>query len=121
MKGRPNFEYHVQWTGSGSDLATWEPERNLKNASQVVQTYWDNLHAQGMKVPWSKPKFVGAVEVAQRRGRVAGALAPEASTTHRPVPPSRKRRIRRQKGLPETRAIGLSTDLWVSPLHYVHA
>ena len=33
---RPTFEYFVQWAGFGSDLATWEPESNLKNASRVV-------------------------------------------------------------------------------------
>ena len=64
-----------------------------------------------MKVPWSKPRFVSAVEVAQHRGRVEGALAPEASTTHRSIPPSRKRRLRRKKGLPETRATGPLLDL----------
>jgi len=40
-KGRPNFEYLVQWRGFGSDHDTWEPERSLKNVSQVVQLYWD--------------------------------------------------------------------------------
>ena len=29
-KGRPSFEYHVQWTCCDSDLATWEPERILR-------------------------------------------------------------------------------------------
>ena len=38
-KGRPSFQYLVKWTGPDSDLPTWEPERNLKNASQGVQTY----------------------------------------------------------------------------------
>ena len=50
-KGRPSFEYLVQWTDMDSDQSTWEPERNLKNSSQTVQRYWDNLQAQGVKVP----------------------------------------------------------------------
>ena len=36
IRGRPNFDYLVRWRGSRSDDDTWEPERNLKNASQVV-------------------------------------------------------------------------------------
>ena len=78
VKSRPSFDYLVRWRGFGSDHDTWEPERNLKNASEVVQTYWDQYKAKGLQVPWSKPKFTSAIEVAQRRGRVAGATAPTA-------------------------------------------
>ncbi len=40
---------------------------------RLSRIYWDDLQAQGMKIPWSKPTFVSAVDVAQRRGRVARA------------------------------------------------
>ena len=45
-QGRPSFEYQIQWRGSGSGHDTsWYPERNLKDASQAVQNYWDMLRA----------------------------------------------------------------------------
>ena len=111
-KGRPSSEYLVQWTGMDSDLYTWEPERNLKNSSQTVLRYWDNLQAQGVKVPWSKPKFVSAVEVAQRRGRIEEAsLASGAVSTRRPIPKSLKRRLRRKKGLTRPGPVPQALDL----------
>ncbi len=97
VKSRPSFDYLVRWRGFGSDHDTWEPERNLKNASQVVQTYWDQCKAKGLEVPWSKPKFTSAVEVAQRRGRVARAPAHIAVSSAGKTGPtvSQKRRTRR--------------------------
>ena len=72
-------------------------EEQLKNASQIVQSYWDLHKSKGLQVPRSKPKFTSAIEVAQRKGRVAGAgaLAPKAvSIAGKAIPgPSRKRRI----------------------------
>ena len=98
IRGRPSFDYLVRWRGSGSDHDTWEPERNLKNASQVVQTYWDQYKAKGLQVPWSKPKFTSAIDVAQRRGRAAEAPASDAvSSAGKTVPSSLKRRIRRRR------------------------
>ena len=97
IKGRPSFKNLVQWRGFGSDDDTWELERHLKNASQVVQTYWDQYKAKGLQIPWSKPKFTSAVEVAQRRGRAAGAIAPAAdSLAGKTIPPPLKRRNRRR-------------------------
>ena len=95
-KEGPTFEYLIRWSGHGSDSSTWEPERNLKNASQVVQIYWDNLQAQGMKIPWSKPTFVSAIDVAQRRGRAARAHALLAGSVHGPIPRSHRRRVRKK-------------------------
>ena len=110
-QGRPSFEYLVQWRGSGSDLdTTWEPKRNLKYASQAVQFYWDMLRAQGLKVPRSKARFTSAVEVAQRRGRVAGAKAPMASPTDG-ILASYKRRIRRKSRAACAQATRPTNDL----------
>ena len=103
LKSRPSFEYLVQWRGSGSDHDTWEPERNLKNASQVVQTYWDQCKAKGLQVPWSKPKSTSVFEVAQRRGRIAGTTVPNAPSAGKTGPTvSQKRRLRRHSSVART-------------------
>ena len=92
----------MHWRGSGSDHDSWEPDVNLKNAPQIVQSYWDGLKSKGLEVPWNKPTFTSTVTVAQRRGRVVEASTSQAKTTS-PIPMSRKRRTRRKQG---KRALG---------------
>jgi len=111
VKSRPSFDYQVRWRGLGSDHDTWEPERNLRNASQVVQTYWDQCKAKGLRVPWSKPKCTFAVIVAQRRGRVARAIAHDAVSSAGKTGPtvSQKRRTRRHSRAARPMSQGLWT------------
>ena len=49
-KGETHFKHLVHWRGSGSDHDSWEPDVNLKNAPQIVQSYWDGLKAKGLEV-----------------------------------------------------------------------
>ena len=34
-------KFLVKWLGYGHENNTWEPEKNLKNSSKLVQEYWD--------------------------------------------------------------------------------
>ena len=46
--GRRTMEYLVQWGGYGSEHNTWEPECNLENAPDKVQSFWDRQKALGL-------------------------------------------------------------------------
>ena len=109
-KGETHFKYLVHWRGSGSDHNSWEPDVNLKNAPQIVQSYWNGLKAKGLEVPWDKPTFTSTVKVAQRRGRVVEASTSQAMATS-PISMSCKRRIRRNKGKRAPSPTGPVTEL----------
>ena len=34
-------EFLVKWLGYGPEHNTWEPETNLTNCTEVLQTFWD--------------------------------------------------------------------------------
>ena len=34
-------QFLVKWLGYGPEHNTWEPEANLTNCSEVLQTFWD--------------------------------------------------------------------------------
>jgi hypothetical protein len=34
-------EYYVKWTGFGPEHCTWEPENHLRNAPEILNTYWE--------------------------------------------------------------------------------
>ncbi len=34
-------EFLVKWLGYGPQHNSWEPEANLTNCSEVLQTFWD--------------------------------------------------------------------------------
>jgi hypothetical protein len=40
-------EYLVGWRGSSAEHNTWEPAGNLRNASALVQEYWEEKEAKG--------------------------------------------------------------------------
>lgn len=35
----------VKWNGYSQDSNTWEPEKNLCNASEAIRKFWEELHA----------------------------------------------------------------------------
>ena len=42
-------QFLVKWLGYGPEHNTWEPEANLTNCSEVLQTFWDA--ARSLKTP----------------------------------------------------------------------
>ena len=49
--GRANSrQYLVHWLGFGPEHATWEPQRNLKNAPEIIKTFWTR---KGLDCPHS--------------------------------------------------------------------
>ena len=50
--------FHVKWKGYGGNFETWEPEDYLRNAPEVVQSYWDKM--EGIKAPQGKQALKGA-------------------------------------------------------------
>jgi hypothetical protein len=69
-KGRgPNpYEYLVKWTGYSAEHNTWEPHANLKNAPEVLKSYWDSAEVRKS----SKKRYPGTRKqrepTAPRRG-----------------------------------------------------
>ena len=39
-------KYLVKWLGYGQESNTWEPEKHLKNATDLVQEYWDMVRVR---------------------------------------------------------------------------
>ena len=42
-------QFLVKWLGYGFEHITWEPEANLTNCTEVLQTFWDA--ARSWKAP----------------------------------------------------------------------
>jgi hypothetical protein len=65
-------EYYIKWEGYGPEHCTWEPESNLRNASEVLADYW-KLHASIQQAASARTKATLA------RKRTLGMLIPQSA------------------------------------------
>ena len=48
-KTDPKVKFLIKWHGYGHENNTWEPYRNLKNATAALNEYWDKVAVRAAK------------------------------------------------------------------------